>query len=240
MAQFNKRSDTRRPPAATSAVRSKAAAGRTGQGGLGHERHLKAELFLFAVSNFGEEKSFYTNSDFVSLMRRAAVDHPHWTARFLSWLRNEANMRTSAVMGAAHYVDARLKAGQFGGNRQVVDSVLSRLDQVGEIFAYWETAIGAPFPMALKRGAADALLRLTTEYSYLKYDPASARYRLRDLINLTHPGDGARSRQRFTTRAQADLFEYILKSSYERDYHIPGTARMLMARQRLMAVPVAQ
>ena len=243
MAKFNSRRGVPKyqtPERKASVVRSKVAAGRTGQGGAGYQRHLKGELFLLATSNFGQEKSFYTNSDFVRLIRQAAVAHPNWTARFLSWLRTGANMRTGAVMGAAHYVDARLKAQEFGGNRPVVASVLQRLDQVGELFAYWDEAIGTPYPMALKRGAGDALINLVNQYSYLKYDPATAKYRVRDLINLTHPGDWRRSKQYFRDQAQADLFEYILKSSYDNDFELPLSASMLYARRQLMAVPVAK
>ena len=114
MARFNNRLSLVR---GTSPVRSTGSTTRTHQGGVGHLRDAKSELFLLAVANFVSQQTFYESGDdrddrFASLVHKLAVEEPSWTAALLSWLRRDGNMRTAAIVGAAEYVKARLELGQ--------------------------------------------------------------------------------------------------------------------------------
>ncbi|KND24345.1 TROVE domain-containing protein [Streptomyces acidiscabies] len=237
MARFNTRATKART---TSPVTTTGRTLRTGEGGHGHERDARSELFLLAVANFVSENTFYESgadrdNRFAALVRQLAVTDPEWTAGLLRWLRGEGNLRTAAVVGAAEYVHARLAAGVTEGpsNRGVVDSVLQRPDEPGELLAYWTATHGRNVPKPVKRGVADAVRRLYHAKSLLKYDTSAKGYRFGDILNLVHAApDPAKP-------WQGELFRYAL----DRRHHpetavVPGSDQVLRAHRELMELPV--
>ncbi|QES47970.1 TROVE domain-containing protein [Streptomyces venezuelae] len=245
MARFNLRALTSKAPAApTSPVRSTGRRARTHQGGAGYERDPRSELFLLAVANFVTQRTFYENGAdrddrFAALVRRLAVEDPDWTAGLLRWLRGDANMRTASLVGAAEYVKARLDAGATDGpsNRQVVDSVLQRADEPGELLGYWTATHGRNVPKPVKRGIADAVRRLYSGRSLLKYDTDSARraYRFGDVLNLVHASpDPAKP-------WQGELFRYALdRRHHPESAEVPAGNQTLLAHRALMELPVSE
>ncbi|MFF5043928.1 TROVE domain-containing protein [Streptomyces nigra] len=239
MARFNTRAAKAQP---TSRVTSTGRVLRTYEGGRGRERDARSELFLLAVANFVSQKTFYESGAdrddrFAALVRELAVSDPEWTAGLLGWLRTEGNLRTAALVGAAEYVKARLDAGACDGpaNRRVVDSVLRRPDEPGELLAYWTATYGRNVPKPVKRGIADAVRRLYSGKSLLKYDTASKGYRFGDILNLTHAApDPAKP-------WQGELFRYALDRRHHPETAVPPAAdAVLTAHRELMAVPVGQ
>lgn len=209
----------------------------TYEGGPGHTRDVKSELFQLAVVNMVGESTFYESagdrdSRYVQLVRQATLDDAEWTGRFLGWLRNVANMRSASLVGAAEYTKARLDAGLAGTSRGVVASVLQRADEPGEMLAYWTSRYGKKFPKPLKRGVADAATRLYTEYSTLKYDTGSHAWRFADVLDLTHP----------TPKApwQDALFKHALDRRHGRDNlqhmveHLPMIYRNVVLRSQAL------
>ncbi|WP_405888910.1 TROVE domain-containing protein [Streptomyces sp. NBC_01136] len=245
MSRFNARS-TR--PAVHSPVTTTGERTATHEGATGHLRDAKSELFLLAVSNFVGQDVFYEKGGdrddrYTQLIRQLAVEDPEWTAGLLGWLRGEGNMRTAAIVGAAEFVKARLDADRisdgFNGsivwNRRVIASVLQRPDEPGEMLGYWTSKYGRKLPKPVKRGIADAVQRLYTGKSLLKYDTASKGYRFGDVLNLVHaaPGPGK--------PWQGDLFQYALDRRHNPDAAVPPTSnRTLTARQELMALSLEE
>ncbi|MFE3556516.1 TROVE domain-containing protein [Streptomyces sp. NPDC059193] len=242
MARFNLRRAPKSAPAApTSPVRS-AGRARTREGGPGHLRDPRSELFLLAVANFVTQRTAYESGEarddrFAALVRRLAVEDPAWTAGLLGWLRGEANMRTASLVGAAEYVKARLDAAAADGpsNRRVVDSVLRRADEPGELLAYWTATYGRNVPKPVKRGIADAVRRLYSGSSLLKYDTDSKGYRFGDVLNLVHASpDPAKP-------WQGELFRYALDRRHQpEEAEVPAGDRTLAAHRALMALPVSE
>lgn len=239
MSRFNKRAAKAQP---TSRVTSTGRVLRTYEGGRGQERDARSELFLLSVANFVSQQTFYeTGSDrdarFAKLVRELAVTDPVWTAGLLGWLRGEGNLRTAAIVGAAEYVSARLEADATDGpaNRQVVDSVLRRPDEPGELLAYWTATYGRNVPKPVKRGVADAVRRLYSGKSLLKYDTASKGYRFGDILNLVHAAPDP------DKAWQGELFRYALDRRHNPDTAVPPASnRTLVAHRELMALPVEQ
>lgn len=189
----------------------------THEGAPGFARDARSELFLRATASFAGEDAFYEKADQrVDRMReliREIVNQPGWTANgharegmawllsFVRWLRNEGNMRTAPVMIAVEAVHERLRlsADQGGSatNRQLIDAACARLDDVTEVVACWTTWFGdknggrryarAKLPIAVKKGLADAIQRLLTERSFLRYDSQDAPIRIGHVVELTHP-----------------------------------------------------
>ncbi|SER26263.1 TROVE domain-containing protein [Lentzea xinjiangensis] len=237
MAKFNV---FRARPAGTSPVATaRAPSGRTYEGGDGYARDTKSELFLLAVSNMGGEDTFYESgarrdTRFADLVHQAALADPEWTARLLKWLRGEANMRTASLVGAAEFVLARLAASSDAGvtNRAVVDSVLQRADEPGELLAYWTSRNGRRVPKPIKRGIADAVRRLYDERAVLKWDSDARGFRMADVLNLAHPSPAA--------PWQGALFQHVLDRRRCADVAVPDELRTIAARRALMAWPVEQ
>ncbi|MGQ0839615.1 TROVE domain-containing protein [Actinokineospora sp.] len=211
------------------------ASSRTYEGGAGYARDARGELFLLAVSNTVGENTFYEpggdrDDRYARLVHDATLADPEWTARFLRWLRADANMRTASLVGAAEFAKARLDAGAHGMSRQVVDSVLQRADEPGEMLAYWMSVHGRAVPKPVKRGIADAATRLYDERALLKYDSDARGFRFGDVLDLVHPSP----REPW----QGDLFTHALDTRHDRDNPIPERLALLRARADLMALPV--
>jgi hypothetical protein len=141
----------------------------------------------------GGDSTFYESgkdrdSRFATLVHAVAADDPAWMAGFIPWLREEANMRSAAVIAAAEAARSLLKAGRPGG-RPLVALALQRADEPGEMLAYRQSCYGRAIPKPVKRGIADAALRLYREYPLLKNDTATHGIRFADVLALTHPGD---------------------------------------------------
>ena len=211
--------------------------GRTYEGAPGYQRDARTELFLLAVSTMVGEHTFYESADerdqrFRSLVARLAVDDTDWLANLLAWLRREANLRSAPLVGALEAAKARLDAGAHGRSRQLVASVLRRADEPGEALAYWMGRYGRSVPKPVKRGIADAVTRLYSERSLLKYDTDSHAFRFGDVCDLTHPV--ARDAR------QGALFAHALDRRHKRGNAIPAELAVLRAREELMALPVAE
>lgn len=251
MTRFNQRG-TR--PAVHSPVTTTGERTVTHEGATGHVRDARSELFLLAVSNFVSADTFYEKGGarddrYTQLIRTLAVEDPGWTFEFLGWLRGEGNMRTASLVGAAEFVKARLDAeatgdlsqnvqltNALGGwNRQVIDSVLQRADEPGEMLGYWTSHYGRRLPKPVKRGIADAVQRLYTERALLKYDTDSKGYRFGDVLNLVHAApDPAKT-------WQGDLFKHALDRRHgnaDQMDQIPEHLSVLRKRANLMGMPV--
>lgn len=245
MARFNLRASRTAPAAVaapTSPVRTTSRRAANHHGSAGYVRDPRSELFLLAVANFVTQQTSYEDGRarddrFATLVRALAVEDPQWTAGLLGWLRGEGNMRTASIVGAAEYVKARLDAGATDGpsNRQVVDSVLRRADEPGELLAYWTATYGRAVPKPVKRGIADAVRRLYSGTSLLKYDTDSKGFRFGDVLNLVHASpDPAKA-------WQGELFRYALDRRHNPESaEVPAGNRTLLAHRALMALPVAE
>ncbi|WP_326603000.1 TROVE domain-containing protein [Streptomyces sp. NBC_01799] len=239
MARFNVRTTKANT---ASPVKSTGHIAPTRQGGRGYLRDNRSELFLLAVANFVSQQTFYENAEqrdsrFATLLRILAVGDPDWTAGLLGWLRRDGGMRTAAIVGAAEYVRARLDAGAEDGpsNRQVVDSVLLRADEPGELLGYWTSQYGRTVPKPVKRGIADAVRRLYNGKSLLKYDTASKGYRFGDILNLVHAAPDPEKAW------QGELFRYALDRRHHPDAAVPPASnRTLTAHRALMELPVEE
>lgn len=245
MARFN----TPPPPRnvrATSAVKTTDKVTTTFEGGPAFVREARGELFQLAVMNMVGQDTFYESADgrdnrYKTLIHWLAVADPEWTYNLLKWLRGpEGNLRTASLVGAAEFVRARLdamsvgdlvpddvKASQEGGgwNRKVIDAVLQRADEPGEMLGYWVSRYGRNLPKPVKRGVADAVKRLYTQRGYLRYDSASKGYRFADVIDLVHPkADGPR---------QEALYKYALDDRHDHGQFVPDDLVAVRARRTI-------
>jgi hypothetical protein len=149
------------------------------KGSVAYKRDEKSELFLLAVANMVGQDRFHESADardarFETLSRDVAVKDPKWFSGFVGWLRNEAFMRSAAIVAAVEGAKALYDSGAMNGTpRALVAASQARADEPGEVFAYYESKYGKNFPAFLKKGVADGARKLYSEYSLLKYDTDS-------------------------------------------------------------------
>ncbi|MFJ3782116.1 TROVE domain-containing protein [Streptomyces sp. NPDC090093] len=150
---------------------------------------------------------------------------------------------TAEGSGATEGPEAPGGSGEPGGpgkptapsNRSVIDSVLQRADEPGELLAHWTSTYGRNVPQPVKRGVADAVRRLYSSRSLLKYDTPSREFRFGDVLNLTHatpdpdkPWQGA-------------LFQYALDRRHHPERALPPASdRLLTAHRELMELPAGE
>lgn len=123
------------------------------------------ELFVTTIAHVGYEDAVFAWPEgdaerFTALVRAATLADPDWTAAFLAWLRAATPLRHPALIGAAAFVRERLERGLGGGSRQVVASVLRHPHDPGLLLGHWLAVHGKPLPKPVKRGVADAVVRL--------------------------------------------------------------------------------
>lgn len=201
-------------PNVTAPVRTTGRIMPTHEVGTGYERDPRSELFLLAVSDLVGEDSFYESAEerddrFADLVHRATAEDPDWVAQFVPYLRSTLHLRSVSAVMAAEYTAAKGPRA-----RAVVASALQRADEPAEILAYWAQAHGRRFPQPLKRGVADAVVRLYTPQAALRYDGLSRAWRMADVIELTHPQPRGHE--------QSALFRYLLDRRHERPVERSG------------------
>lgn len=212
-------------------VKTRGATLPTHEGGRGYAPDLESELFVMAASYLAGEGSFYESAQvredrFVALVHDVMATNPGFVARLAPYLRHELKIRSASVVLAAEYVAA---GGERG--RRVVDAVLARGDEPAEMIGYWHSRHGRKLPMAVKRGVADAAVRLYNERSALRYDGVGRGIRMADVIELTHP--------RPRDAAQNALFAWLLDRRHHNDAVAdPKVLPMLAASEELVATPM--
>jgi hypothetical protein len=211
----------------------------TFEGGKAYKRDAKSDLFLLAVTNMVGEDTFYESAEvrdqrYRDLVHTVALEDPEWMLRFVNWLRSAANMRSASVVAACEAVWARLHVGLSGQNRQLIAAACQRADEPGEVLAYWTGRYGRALPKPVKRGVADAVARLYSEYSLAKYDSEAKSFRFGDVIDLVHPVAAA------DKPWQGDLFRHALDRRHNRDNPVPAALGTLTKRAELLALPVAE
>jgi hypothetical protein len=214
---------------------------RTALGGVGYVPDARGQLFKLILANFVGESTYHEGAElrderFKKLARACAVQHPEWTARLAAWARSEGYMRSAPLMLAAEFIRGRYLTGldysfEGGNARTLVNSVLQRPDEPGEIIAYWLSEYGNPVPRPLLRGVGDAVTRMYNEYSLLKYDGNSKALRFGDVLELTHANAaGVR---------QGELFRYAIDRRHNRaDVSKFEHLGVLSARARLEKMDV--
>src|SRR5690349_1673889 len=153
MAKFNQASKTR--TGVQSPIKSTSTVTRTGNGATAYERTPKSELFLLAVSNFVGQDTFYESAKnrddrFSKLSQSVALADPQWFLSFVGWLRNEAFMRSGAVVAAVEGAKALSDANKASGfPRKIVAASMARADEPGEVLAYFQSKYGKNYPAFL-------------------------------------------------------------------------------------------
>lgn len=173
------------------------------QGRPAFSRDVKSELFTLAVTNLVGEETFHEKAverdeRFRTLVAQATAQDPIWTAKLLTWLRTEGNLRSAAIVGAVEY--GRTYATYVGAGhtpvtstptpREVLGSVMQRADEPGEALGYWLGQYSKPLPAWLKKALFDGARKLYSPYAVFKYDGQGQPVRFGDVVEFSQgPGE---------------------------------------------------
>lgn len=214
---------------------------RTHEGAPGYTRTARSELFIQAVAEMAEDSFYETaahrQARLAANVKRVVAEQGGWSwiCELVSWLRNEGNMRSVSIMIAAEAVAAYKGieprgAGVVPTARQLVSSACLRADEPAEFLGYWLTNHGRSIPAPVKRGVADAAVRLYTERNVLKWDGQSKGIRFGDVIELTHPTP--------KDQGQSALFKQVIDNRHNRDGAPHGSLAFLNLDYNLQRLPV--
>lgn len=209
--------EKRAPTAPVTSKKGRKPDTKTYNDGAGFSREAKSELFLLAVTNMVSENTFYENGKnrderFAKLVRQVALEDPDWIARFVPYLRDTMNMRSASIVMAAELVHAKLTRpvpASVIHNRTIIDSAIKRADEPAEMLGYWMSEWGKNLPQPVKRGVSDAVARVYSERSVIKYDGGDKAIRFGDVIELVHAEPKA--------PWQSALFNYAITDRHKRD-----------------------
>ena len=180
----------------------------TYEGYSGYAKDAKTELFSLIVSRFVADDSFYEKADktlarLSNLTKTVAIEDPAWLLQLIKWTRSSANMRTAPFIMAVDACSVRAV-----NARQMINVACQRDDEPAEALAYYMANYGRKIPGNLKRGLADAITRLYSQYTVIKYDSQNHSMRPADVIDLVHPKP--------VGPIQAALFKYMLDIRHSR------------------------
>jgi len=212
----------------------------THEGALGYTRTPRAELFLQAVTEMAENKFYETAEQRQTRLAKnvkvvlSEPDGWEWICNLVTWLRKEAGMRSASIMIAAEAVSALKGRSEPVNNglspRELVAVACQRADEPAEFLGYWLQNKGRKLPAPVKRGVADAAVRLYNEYTALKYDGQSRSIRMADVIELTHPKP--------KDATQSALFKYLVDNRHNRnEFDLRGLPKIHLDRELMKLEP---
>ena len=204
MSKFASKSTIARP---TGLLTSKEVAF-TYEGYKGNQKDAKTELFSLVVSRFVADDSFYEKADeslkrLRNVTKIVAIEDPAWLLQLIKYTRSVANMRTAPYIMAVEACTVRAT-----NARQMIRVACQRDDEPAEALAYYMSNYGRKIPGVLKRGLADSILRLYSQFTVIKYDSKNHAMRPADVIDLVHPKP--------VGEVQSNLFKYMLDIRHNR------------------------
>ncbi|MEO3871155.1 TROVE domain-containing protein [Nonomuraea sp. B12E4] len=188
----------------------------------------RKEVFLLVARALADVEARIPTDRFADLVERLATADDPWLTRLLPWMARHASLDRLRLAATAELVHARLEAGQKG-TRRIIDRALRRADEPGELLHYWLTQFGRAVPKPVKRGVADAVVRLYDERALATYDSPGAVLRFADVLALTHPVTH--------DAVQADVFRHAVARRRGTVRGIPESLVLLRARRSMYWVP---
>ncbi|MFF5209185.1 hypothetical protein [Streptosporangium sp. NPDC000396] len=188
----------------------------------------RKELFLLAARALADKGAQEPGDRLASLVGGLVTDDA-WLRGFLGWTRERPALRGFTLAATVELVHARLtaKLGTAAEARQLINEVLVRADEPGELLAYAIHRLGRSFPKPIRDGVAKAVERLYDEHAIAVHDAEDAPMRFSEVIGLTHPKPVGK---------QSDVFQYAALR-LKRPTPVPGSLTALKARAELHAVP---
>jgi hypothetical protein len=145
----------------------------------------KKELFLLAARTLADDGAQDPGDRLASLVGQLAVTEAPWVRGLIDWTRRQPALRRFGIAVVVEFVHARVAAGLGapGERRALIDTLLTRADEPGDLLAHWVRRHGHAIPKPVRAGIADAAARLYDEIALATYDTEDAAMRFADVGN---------------------------------------------------------
>lgn len=189
---------------------------RSGNGNLQYNKSAEMALFEVVVSTlYGVDKYYERSHDAVDRMRVAlktvlanrGAEGAAFACRVARFAREHMNIRTMPIVMMVELAKLNRDMGIEAPLRSAVSQVISRVDELTDLYAYALTVFGSKqaVPLSLKKGVADAFNKFDA-YQFAKYN-RSEGLKLRDLLRIVHPKPA--------DMVRAEIFNKIKNESLE-------------------------
>lgn len=167
-------------------------------GNLQFAKSSVQDLFELVVSSlYGQDKFYESGAETINRvkagLRQVLTDHglqgADYIGRLIVFARKQMNMRTMPIATAVLFAEALRDSGiAYPSLRKVVASVISRADELTDLYAFALTTFGdkGKVPLAIKKGVADAYNKFDG-YQLAKYNREDQRVTLKRLLRIVHP-----------------------------------------------------
>lgn len=186
----------------------------------------RKEMFLLVARALADGRARVPAGRFAELAVRLATTDDAWLAGLIGWMGRHDVLRRLRLAAVAELAHARLAAGVPG--RSLVAESLHRADEPGALLTYWLRRYGRAVPKPVKRGVADAVVRLYDEPALATYDSPSAALRFADVLVLTHPAP--------RDAVQAAVFRHAADRRHGNAGRVPAPLPLPRARRSLYRV----
>lgn len=183
-------------------------------------KNIHERLIEFSVGMVYGKDNFYETFDeqtremmkIISTLTKGNEKDLNYLANVILFVRKTVGLRTLPVVMTiqmAYYM--RVNNINWAGMRSLVTAVLSRVDDITEMFAYAEKVFTTKnaIPLAIKKGIADAFLKFD-EYQLQKYNNQGRAKRLKDIMQVVHPKPRSED--------QSNMFKRLLEDKLETPY----------------------
>lgn len=173
----------------------------------------KQRLFEIAVASYwAGDKSTTTQKEAFEVLRSLTASNDHdFIANTILFARSKMGMRTFPIALTVQFAKFLHEQGKpYQHMRSLVRDVISRADEINELYAYSLSVFGdkGSIPLAIKKGVADAFNKFDA-YQFGKYNRDGA-ISFKDTLRIVHPKpiDGVHS----------EIFQKIIDGKLEAPY----------------------
>ncbi len=191
---------------------------RSGNGNLQFVKTARSDLYAIITSTLYGRDTYYNSGDQIVARLKQQIDAvvneedgPDFIANLIIHARTEMHIRTIPIVATVHLAKSLRDQGKtFESMRRLVCDVITRADQITDMYAYSLTVFGdkKKVPMAIKRGVADAFNKFD-EYQFAKYN-RSNELKMRDVLRIVHPVAA--------NVAQGEIFSRIMSDTLATPY----------------------
>lgn len=173
------------------------------EGAEAYSQTPELELVSLLLTSFVSDKFYETAGEQLKRLGAlvSAISDKKFVGQAAVYARNEFGMRsiTHALIGE---LTKQVKGQEW--MKHAIAQTVRRPDDILEMFGYYGSTYGKPFPNALKKGARLALSKFDG-YQLAKYRGAKSNVKMVDLFNMVHPKPIKGQSQTFKALIEGEL-----------------------------------
>lgn len=204
----------------------------SGNGNIQYVKSSKTMLLEIATSVLYGKDQFYNTADQLYKNMKTAVSilvHGNefdYIANVCLFARKVMDMRTYPIAIVVEFANAlAVSKKSYPNMRNLVKDVISRADELTELYGYSLTVFGNKkcVPLAIKKGVADAFNKFDA-YQFAKYNGGSKSLTIKDLMRIVHPVPADAIRNEIFSKLMTETLEspYTWEVEFSKNGQLPA------------------